>query len=290
MDKRFTYTAFFTIAVFLFSCKNEQSRSHGPIVLGDSSIIVTETDPQRLQDLVADLKPVITSSEPKDTEETAGKTPVKGKAPDSTKKVAVPVAAKQPAPAATAAPATFSGPGLKADFNIMSLLITNVAAKQSGNPNLTHANGAVYTLQSGTINGNLIKVTPNVTKVSQRYQSVVVLKNELGVLPLESLTTTTDWEPLKGINNIYRIAGLDEKSLEYPEVHRNEIHTAVGKAAKRHRFSRKKVQDWENSVRNVKSVNQKPLFVTLRSVMWKIDGKDASGKIFSKQIRIDIPL
>ena len=258
--------------------------------MGDSSTIVTESDPQRLQDLVTDLKPVITSSEPKDTEENAGKNPVKGKVPDTAKKVAATVATKQPVPTAPAAPATPSGAGLKADFNIMSLVITNVNAKQSGNPNLTHANGAVYTLQSGTINGNLIKVTPNVTKVSQRYQSVVVLKNELGVLPLESLTTTTDWEPLKGINNIYRIAGLDEKSLEYPEVHRNEIHTAVGKAAKRHRFSRKKVQDWENSVRNVKSVNQKPLFVTLRSVMWKIDGKDASGKLFSKQIRIDIPL
>lgn len=284
MDKRYTYTAFFTLAVFLFSCKNDKTQSHGPIVLGDSSTIVTETDPQRLQDLVTDLKPVITSSEPKDTEETAAKTQVK--APDTAKKIAAPVAAKQPVPAAP----NLSGNGLKADFNIMSLLITNIAAKQSGNPNLSHANGAVYTLQSGTINGNLIKVTSNVTKISQRYQSVVVLKNELGVLPLESLTTTTDWEPLKGINNIYRIAGLDEKSLEYPEVHRNEIHTAVGKAAKRHRFSRKKVQDWENSVRNVKSVNQKPLFVTLRSVMWKIDGKDASGKLFSKQIRIDIPL
>ena len=270
----------------MFSCKNAETHSHGPIVLGDSSTIVTEADPQRLQDLVTDLKPNITSSEPKDTEETAAKTPPKGKAPDTARKAA-PVAAKQPAPAA---PAALNGNGLKADFNIMSLLITNIAAKLSGKPDLSHANGAVYTWQSGTINGNLIKVTSNVTKVSQRYQTVVVLKNELGVLPLESLSNTTDWEPLKGLNNIYRIAGLDDKSLEAPEANRSDIHAAVSKAAKRHRFSRRKVQDWEASVRNVKSVNQKPLFVTLRSVMWKIDGKDAAGKVFSKQIRIDIPL
>jgi hypothetical protein len=290
MEKRFTYSVLITLGVFLFSCKNEQASSHGPIVLGDSSTIVTEADPQRLQDLVTDLKPTITSSEPKDTEETAAKTPPKGKAPDTVSKAATPVAAKQPAPATPAAPAAITGNGLKADFNIMSLLITNIAAKQSGNPNLSHANGAVYTLQSGTINGNLIKVTSNVTKVSQRYQTVVVLKNELGVLPLESLSNTTDWAPLKGLNKIYRIAGLDDKSLEAPEANKSDIHAAVSKAAKRHRFSRKKVQDWENSVRNVKAVNQKPLFVTLRSVMWKIDGKDAAGKVFSKQIRIDIPL
>jgi len=43
------------------------SENHGPIVLGDSSTIVTETDPARLKDLVTDLKPVISSSEPRDT-------------------------------------------------------------------------------------------------------------------------------------------------------------------------------------------------------------------------------
>jgi len=51
-----------------------------------------------------------------------------------------------------------------------------------------------------------------------------------------------------------------------------------------------KVQEWVNSLHNVRSLDQKPLFVVLRSVMWKIDGKDAQGKIFSKQLRVDIPL
>ena len=118
----------------------------------------------------------------------------------------------------------------------------------------------------------------------------MVLKNELGMLPLETLTSTTSWTPLKGMNNIYQISGLDEKSLEYPDVNRNEIRNAISKATRRRHMSRRKMQEWESSVRNVRAANQKPLFVVLRSVMWKIDGKDADGKIFSKQIRIDIPL
>ena len=129
-----------------------------------------------------------------------------------------------------------------------------------------------------------------VTKVSQRYQSVVVVKNELGTLPLETLSTTTSWEVLKGMNNIYRITGLDEKSLDYPDANRGTIQSAVKKAAQRRRMSRKKVEEWVSSVHNVRSTNQKPLTVMLRSVMWKIDGKDANGRIFSKQIRIDVPM
>ena len=154
----------------------------------------------------------------------------------------------------------------------MSLAIPNLNVKQSGNSNLENANGAVYVLNSGTINGNTLKVTANVTKVSQRYQSVIVLKNELGMLPLESLSFTSQWQPLKGANNSYRITGLDERALDYPDANPNAIRNAVSKAAIRRRFSRKKVQDWVNSVRNVRSVNQKPLYVMLRSVMWKIDG------------------
>ena len=52
----------------------------------------------------------------------------------------------------------------------------------------------------------------------------------------------------------------------------------------------KKVQEWVNSVSNIHSANQKPLIITLRSVIWKIDGKDEKGKTFSKQIRIDLPV
>lgn len=261
------------------------SQNHGPIVLGDSSLIVTETDPQKLQDLVTDLKPNIAPAKTEDT--VAAPTTVATVAPTAKADAAKPATAT---PAAKAPPAPVAGTGLKADFNIMSLLIPGVNAKQAGNPNLQHANGAVYTWISGNINNNLLKVTANVTKVSQRYQTVIVVRNELGVLPLESLTTTTDWTPLKGVNSVYHITGLDERSLEYAEANRNAIRNAVSKSARRHRMSRRRVQDWENSVRNVKSTTQKPLHVMLRSVMWKIDGKDADGKLFSKQIRIDMPL
>jgi hypothetical protein len=263
--------------LFLSACKDTPSKSHGPIILGDSSTIVTERDPQKLEDLVTELHPVIpppdTVSAPKDTVALAH--------PDSVKKLASAVVAALP---------DLSGNGLKADFKVTAVLISNVNAKQSGNPNLEHAGGAVYTLISGSINGNTLKVTGNIIKVSQRYQTIVVLKDNGVNLPVESLSTTTGWQPLKGSNNIYPIAGLDAPSLEYADDGPAAIRNAVSKMAKRRRMSRKKTEELLNGLRNVRKANQKPLYVVLRSVMWKIDGKDEKGRAFSKQIRIDVPM
>jgi hypothetical protein len=279
MNKRFIYVALIAAILCVFSCKNMPSQNHGPITLGDSSSIVTETNPEKLKDLVTELEPAIPAAESKDNAPATAQSVAPPKTADTAKKT---VESKPTPPPAAG--------GLNADFNIASVVIPNINVKQAGNHDLGHANGAVYTLIGGSIPGSLLKVTANVLKVSQRYQSVVVVKNEMGALPLESLATTTDWEALKGTNNIYKCTGLEEKLLEVPDGNRNTIRTAVQRAAQRRRMSRRKVEEWMESVRNVRSANQKPLFITLRSVMWKIDGKDANGKVFSKQVRVDIPL
>ena len=280
MNNRVVHMALVAGMTFLlFSCKDIPSKNHGPIVLGDSSTIVTENDPQRLKDLVADLQPVI--PEPKDSD--AAVTPIVATT-DTSKKTKTIAAA----PAVQASLPDVAG--LKAEFKEVTVLIPGLSAKQAGKANLQNSNGAVYTFVAGTVNGNTIRVTGNITKVSQRYQTIVVLKNELGTLPIDGLSITTGWDALKGSNNQYKITDLDQKSLDHPNASVNAIHSAVMKAARRHRFSRKKIAEWENSVRRVRAVNQKPLYIMLRSVMWKIDGKDANGKIFSKQVRVDMPM
>jgi hypothetical protein len=267
-------------AMSLFSCKDMPKQNHGAIVLGDSSTIVTERDPNKLQDLVSDLQPEIPPSENKDTVQTTKAGPPK----DTAKK---PVAGPPPPIVQKQLPATA---GLLAEFKDVSVLIPNVAVKISGNANLKNKNGAVYSLVSGTINGNALKVSGTVTKVSQRYQSIVVLRNEMGTLPLETMTITSDWIPLKESKDGYRITGLDQPSLDYPEASSNAIRNAVTRAAQRHRMSRRKIQELVNSIRHARSPHQKPFSVNLRSAMWKIDGKDAQGRQFSKQIRIDVPM
>ena len=282
MSNRYALILLPVVIVTLFiSCNNKPSKSHGPIVLGDSSTIVTEKDPRKLTDLVTDLQPDIPPTPNPDSAGKGKPEDNKQSTKDSAKAVATTTVSEQGLPDVG---------GLKAEFKDFSLLIPNITAKLAGNPNLLNATGAVYTLLSGTLDGNTIRTTGNITKVSQKYQAVVMVKNKLGTLPLETLSNTTDWETVKGGKSAYPITGLDNESLSYPKVNNSAIRNAVVKAANRRRLSHKKMQEWLNSVGNVHSANQKPLIIVLRSVMWKIEGKDDKGKTFSKQIRIDIPL
>lgn len=264
--------------ICIFSCNNVPTKNHGPIKLGDSSTIVTETDPEKLQDLVTDLQPVIPSNIKPDTAKEEPKT-------DTPQKVAAAVA---PPPPVAPVP---SGPGLKAEFKEVTVMLPGLEAKQAGKPNLMNANGAVYTWTSGNINGNVMRTTGNVTKVSQRYQSIVILKGKNGNLPLDELSVTTPWQQVNGGNGAYPVKGLGENDLKFDDADGNDIRNAVTKAGRQRRLSKKKIDEWMTVLgKNVRAANQKPLVVTLRSVMWKIDGKDEKGKIFSKQIRIDVPM
>ena len=281
-----------TSVLCLSSCDDNKPMGSGAIVLGDSSNIVTESDPQQLKDLVTDLQPVIPPAENKDEDPNAAE----NKPDSSHKPLPAPVASVSPAPTlakpqpATTAKAITNGPGLKAEFKDVTIIIPGLTVKQAGNPNLDKANGAVYTLNDGNINGATIRIIGTVTKVSQRYQSVVVLKTDVGTFPLDALSLTTKWETVTGTNNIYRIAGLDAKSMKAFDAEARDIKSAVLRMTQRRRMSRKTAQEIQNNTRNLRDVNQKPLYVELRSVMWKIDGKDANGRPFSKQIRIDVPM
>jgi len=261
------------------SCNNPPAKTHGPIVLGDSATIVTEHDPKKLEDLVTDLNPQIPPSTP--APDTAKKVPAAGA--DTAKPA---VAAVNPPQAA----APVSGPALKAEFKETTVTITGIDVKIAGKADLQKANGAVYTLNDKDFNAKNLLATGNVTKVSQRYQSIVILHSKMGDLPLDALTETTDWEPVKGSNGQYPVAGLDEHSLEYATANSGSIRNAVSKACQRRHYSRKKMQEYLSLVSGVRAANQKPLQVTLRSIMWKVDGKDAQGHLFSKQLRVDVPM
>lgn len=292
MTKRFSNILLLSgaLLISLSACNNNNaSKTNGPIVLGDSSAIVTEEDPQKLKDIVTDLEPVI----PPAAESEEVKPPVDTTTATTTKPAeAQPAQQAQNVPAKPAAPAAqqLDGAGLKAAFREVTVLIPNLNAKQAGNRNLERANGAVYTYTDGNINGNQLRVSGNVTKVSMRYQTVAILKTDYGTFPIDGLSTNTDWEQMKGGNGNYPITGLDTRSLEYSDAGPAAIRNAVERALRRHRLSHRKIAEVMDDLPRIRSANQKPLNLVLRSVMWKIDGKDDRGRMYSKQIRIDMPI
>lgn len=273
--KAFYVIPFIVICGFLYSCNDMDTKSRGPIIMGDSNTIITEADSQYLHDFVADITPL----EPQPVADTAHA--------DTAQKDSTQALAAQ-APAAPAVAAA-DGKGLKVAFSEVALFFPGIEARPAANSrNLQHATGATYQLLNGELNGNTVKITSgNITDVSMRYMTGVHAKNQLGILKLD-LGTLTSWHSLKGSNGVYEISGLDDRHLVTDKAGPSQIRSSVIRATREARLSRKMQREWQNSLRNVRSVRQHPLSVYLRSVMWKIEGKDANGKPFMKQVRIDL--
>ena len=259
------------------SCNNDpKNKNHGPIILGDSSAIVTESDPVYLQDQVPDLRPV-------DAEQTDG--PSAAATTTTAVKDAVPATPAQPVAAQPA------GNGLTIGFKEITVFIPNITTKSYGKQDLKNARGATYELSSGNLAGNQLRMSNGtVTKVTQRYQTLVALQDGNETLLLESLGTyASDWENLNGSNGTFSISGLEPARLDYNNVKPAAIRNAVQQAARKARMSRNGTQDWLDYARDVRSAKQKPCVIVLRSVSWRINGKDAAGKSFNKEVRMDLP-
>ncbi|MBS1783138.1 MAG: hypothetical protein JSS78_08725 [Bacteroidetes bacterium] len=265
MSSRLLLIGVFTI--LLSACSNDSKKSNRPIVLGDSTQIVTETDSKYLSDFVDDIK--LQTPQPDTASHIESDAPTK----DSEKAV-------NPAKPAM-------GNGLQIPFKDVTVFIANIQTKTYRNQDLQKANGASYQLLSGDLSGNSLQLSgASISKVSQRYTTIVTATTDFGKLQLTDLGTTTEWTPLSGNGKLYRIVGLN--NLETEEANTATLRASIMKAARNKRVSRQILHKWEETARLVKTIKAAPLKVSLRSVMWKIEGKDASGKAFQKQVRIDL--
>jgi hypothetical protein len=258
------------ITVLCFAACNgdHTAKSRGPIVLGDSAAIVTETDAQALHDQVPDLQPVIA------TNDVAGNT-ITVPPDDTSKSLAAPV------------PSAASGGGLTVTFKEVTLSIPGITTRSYGKPDLQKARGASYELTGGNLAGAQLRVSGGtVTKVSQQYETMIVLQDGSDKLPLESLGKyTSGWQPLPGAGGAYTIAGLEPSKLGYKQAAPSAIRNAVQQAARKQRLNRKDTQDWLDAARSIRAANQAPAAVVLRSVSWRVEGKG-----FSKELRVDVPV
>ncbi len=265
--------------LLLCSCGENKKQAKGPIVMGDSSTIVTETDEKYLGDYVDDIELKVF---PKDTFSTS-----------DTDSSSAPVAApeNQPVASTTVAPAsaaTDAKSGLKIPFKEVTVFIPGIETRTFREQDYATASGASFQLTQGELSGKKLELSgANITKVYQRFLVHVVAKNELGTLPVDALNDLSEWAPVSGKGNTYTISGLSRahgKNLSAAQ-----LRNAVTRAARSKRLSRQMIQKWERSLRKTRSVTQPPFKNVLRSVMWKIEGKDANGRPFQKQVRIDLP-
>lgn len=265
--------------VLFAACNNSNNKSaiNGPIILGDSTTIVTETDSQYLTNNIDDVMPRITET----SEEVAVEKPkdtVVAKAQEAPK-------AEAPKPQER---------GLALPFDAYGLLITGVDADLPRNTNWAKARAVTMALKKGALQGETIKTTEGtITKVEQRMQTVVMLQYSNGKdYKLAALPTyTSEWRTTVVKNGSYTITGLGNKDIDYHnKFSAKTLSRAAQKLARNLKLNRRDEQKLMSSIRRVSRPNQAPCSIALQSVIWKISGKDAKGKSVEKEVRIDLPL
>lgn len=268
--RRICLIAIPAVTVFLAACGGRVlNNSSAPIILGDSSTIVTETDSQYLQDAIPDLE--------------VREQPVAPAAVVADTTVAPPVAD-------TAIPK----PAVKIEgFNISlgdaAIVIQGPGLKENKKQD-NRQNDLSYVLSSGSIgSAKLVFMGVKNVEVQQRYLSSAGLKSGLGTLDLKALGQyTSGWEKLavktEGDNKVSVAQGLNNPKFQ--NIGNAKIKNAADQALRAQKISKKDTQKWQKEISRMRSMNDKPGTVSLDAVEWTVTGTDTKGKSFKKTIRV----
>jgi hypothetical protein len=261
------YGSLLLFCCLCISCTDDKNTNAGkPIVLGDPSTIVTETDSQYLRDFVAEVKPAPQPEEPKqDTVATQHATQEQTQPKEEERSTTSPKEEN----------------GLTVDFEEVTIFIPRIDVREP-NSRSKNKNGATYQLREGELERNQVRVIQGtVTKISQRIQGVTTAKTSMGTLQLGA--TNTNWQPLTGRNNTYLIGSLNASADKQTPA---AIRNAAMRAVRSKRMGRAQKQKWEAAAQRIRP---RDVSTSARSVIWKIEGKDARGRNYQKQVRVDIP-
>ncbi len=263
--------------VFAASCSEMSgNRERGPIVLGDSSTIVTETDAQYLKDEVLDIGP--RPAMEKQVEETK---------PEPTKVTEAVAEKTEDTPTPKVA-----GKGFNIDFGGVRMVLEGLEAKEIKKQDPVKQSGVAYMLTSPDIaKGKVVIYGAKELTVKQRYQSQLVIRSESGMVDLRNLGLyTSDWAVVNTSGNAaqksFTLSGLGNPA--FLQANNNKITNAADKELRKRRTNSRTIQSWMKEIKKIKKPGDKPSEIILDNVQWQISGKDAKGNAFQKTVRIDV--
>lgn len=256
------------VVVITISCNNQKitnNNSNKPIILGDSSTIVTEHDAKYLQDF--DFGDAVPMAAPSLQSEVV--TPATDTVIEATNTVSV-------------------ADGQNIAFGSVKMMFVGLNLKEIRKQNPEKEDGLTYTLLSGQMNKNKLSISGvKQVRVRQRYQTRLSLSSDLGLVDLRDLGMyTSEWSNLPYKNGVIEMTGLDK--VDFTQVNNAKIKSALDKELRKRKTNSKVLQSWMNEVKSVRNANDKPCDVILDNVQWQISGTDIKGVNFHKNIRLEL--
>ncbi len=248
--------------------------ANAPIVMGDSSTIVTETDSKYLKSVFSDYEMAAPQEKPQP----------QAAPPKSDTPVGAAPVAETPMPATAGKQ---NGPGLSVDFGDIDIFIenlrvrnANVAAK--GSRSVAYASdGSSFQPKNLVVNG----APAANSSLKQKTDFEVMLNTGKEMLPLPALgKQSTGWQSVSGKNGTFALATPSEPTFKVTNA---AIKNAAQQAARKAGMNRKEQTALLSRLSRVNTVDGDLLQSKAVATLWQLTAKDAKGKTVTKEIRVD---
>ncbi|MBK7763629.1 MAG: hypothetical protein IPI46_09690 [Bacteroidetes bacterium] len=259
------------LCLTFISC-DEKVTETKPIVLGDSSMIVTEKENQYLVNVTQDISP--TKKKSAEGEITEMMTQI-----DSAKSV------KKLEDKNTSIPLR----GFTIHFTECDVVFDGLSAHAlNTSQDERNLNSVSYVRDAGNMNEMSLRVSglENV-KVEQRTFTRLLVDNGTEAFVLHDLGKfISPWSTLAGKNTTY--ISLGSNSLQFFATDASKIKNALDRELRKKKKNREAIQQWMSLISKTKSYTDAPCKLTLVSSQWRIIGTK-NGKRVQKLIQFDIP-
>lgn len=255
-----------------FSSCDEKVEESKPIVLGDSTMIVTEKENKYLVNVTQDISP--TKKKSAEGEITEMMTQI-----DSAKSVKK---LEDKSPSTPMRGFTIHFTECEVVFDGLSAHALNTSQDER------NSNSVSYVRDAGNMNEMSLRVTGlDNAKVEQRTFTRLLVDNGSEAFVLFDLGKfISPWSTLAGKNNTY--ISLGSNSLQFFTTDASKIKNALDRELRKKKKNREAIQQWMSLISKTKSYTDAPCKLTLVSSQWRIIGTK-NGKRVQKLIQFDIP-
>jgi hypothetical protein len=260
------------ILCLIFSCSDKREPNKKPIVLGDPSSIVMESDSQYLKNYTEDISPI--------------KNNKKG---NQIHKMMVQVDSLNNAKKLNETPKTSQVDGFKIEFAECSVVLGGILCHALNNTqNERNENSVSYLRDAGSFLDNTLQVDGlTEMRMEQRLAVKLAIEAKGEQFILEDLGKfQTPWYPLAGKDKVFISVGSN--SLQFKEVTQQSIKNALDRELRKKKKDRKEIQVWMDRIKNTNSPADVPCKLIAVSSQWRIWGKK-DGKQVRKLIQLDMP-
>jgi hypothetical protein len=247
----------------IFSCKENTVQNFRPIVMNDTSTIVTETDSTYLKNVVEDIS--IKKKESQTIATTLQQIDL-SKKQDALKDNKV-------------QDQTNGGTKVELEKGCYILLSRNVTVTKSGNKIILHASDAIDNMQLKVIG------LENSSIQQRTFTNLAVTINGVDYLLEDLPLSTGNWVTLPNTNNLF--ISLDKTAYSFMPFNNAKLVLATDRALRKAGKGRIELENAKKLIAKIKTANDNPCKIIFNSCQWQINGT-LSGKGFQKTMQLEV--